>query len=552
MKDPESEAVTPPQAAGKDWHHDVFLSSAWHGLDAIRSGLAGWLEQRGYDAFVFEKFKEEAEWKALLPAACEAICLDHVRRSRLYVGIFRTTYGSSASDHTADMAFTDLELFEAFHAGVPMRLYLLADAAPDPRLTALLTVVETVVPGALVRVTSEADLRDRVQRDIDIHFGRRIPLIVPPSRFERYSRVLIVHRKADDDRDEGLRFLLDLYPKPMLPFDRDLVRHELVQIRTLQSYQARINATYRVFQRLFHVPWMRTHDHLDLWEDALGLWDTAAAWLGLHNLTYAGRLAADNTLVAVRTLTASAGEIASLAELMRKGETRTGTHEEWIKLYATGGALASGYYSIAKQAPRSLKTHYLAKADSWIAVAERTFAREPNQKREAGLASIRGHIFLEWGRGAEAIPLLERSLHLREEAALGASSVGEAKVDLGYAYHLAGRRREGERLIAEGLAELERHGSPGFLARAKRKVAHVYTRSWAFGKALHELVELKDLVETYGLNDQGREIRWMSRLPGFVLDSFRTRRFPRDDIPKDGDHAAEQGHAADEHKDARR
>jgi hypothetical protein len=526
MTDPESEPVAPPPSAGKDWHHDVFLSSAWSGLETIRSGLAGWLEQRGYDAFVFEKFKEKAEWKAHLPAAREAICLDHVSRSRLYVAVFRTTYGSSADDHTADIAFTDLELFEAFRTDVPMRLYLLADATPEPRLTALLTLVETVLPGALVRVTSEADLRDRVERDIDIHFGRRSPLTVSPSRFQRYCRALIVHRKADDDRDEGLRFLLDRYPPPELPFDPDLVRAELAEIRTLQSYHARINATYQVFQRLFHVPWRRTHDHLDLWDDALGLWDTAAAWLGLHGFIYTGRLAADNTLVAVRVLRASGGELASLAELMRKGETRTGTHEEWIRLYATGGALASEYYSIAKQAPRSLKTHYLVKADSWIAVAERTFAREPNQKREAGLASIRGHIFLEWGRGAEAIPLLERSLHLREEAALGPSSVGEAKVDLGYAYYLAGRRREGERLIADGLAELERHGPPGFLARAKRKAARVYTRGWALGKALRELVEVKDLVDTYGLNDQGREIRWMSHLPGFVLDSLRTRRFP--------------------------
>ncbi len=526
MEDSKSGSVTPPPSAGKDWHHDVFLSSAWYGLDTIRSGLAGWLEQRGYDAFVFEKFKEEAEWKALLPAACEAICLDHVSRSRLYVGIFRTTYGSSAHDHTVDMAFTDLELFEAFRADVPMRLYLLTDAAPDPRLTALLTLVETVLPGALVRVTSEADLLERVECDIEIHFGRRSPLIAPPSRFERYSRALIVHRKAIDDRDEGLKFLLDRYPAPKLPFDPDLVRAELAEIRTLQSYQARINATYRVFQRLFHFPWRQTHDHLDLWEDTLDLWDTAAAWLGLHGFIYAGRLAADNTLVAVRVLTASAGEFASLAEIMRKGETKTGTNEEWIKLYATGGALASEYYSIAKQAPRSLKTHYLAKADSWIAVAERTFAREPNKKREAGLASIRGHIFLEWGRGTDAIALLERSLHLREEASLDESSVGEAKVDLGYAYCLASRRRDGERLIAGGLYDLERHGSPGFLARAKRKAARVYIRGWALGKALRELVGVKDLVDTYGLNDQGREVRWMSYLPGFVLDSLRTRTFP--------------------------
>ncbi|MBW2075843.1 MAG: DUF4062 domain-containing protein [Deltaproteobacteria bacterium] len=543
MTDPESE---------NERHHDIFLSSAWYGLNTIRSGLADWLERRGYNAFVFEKFKDEAEWKALLPAAREAICLDHVSRSRLYVGIFRATYGSSARDHTADMAFTDLEFFEAFRSGVPMRLYLLADVKPDARLTALLTLVETVLPGAPVRVTSEANLRDRLERDIDIHFGRRTPLVVPPSRFERYSRALIVHRKADDDRDEGLRFLLDRYPAPELPFDPDLVRAELEQVRILRSYQARMNATWRVFQRLFHFHWREAHDYLDLWDEALGLWATAAAWRGLHGFIVAGRLAADNTLVAVRVLRASAGERASLAELMRKGQTRTGTREEWIRLYGTGGALASEYYSIAKQAPRSLKTHYLTKADSWIAVAERTFAIEPNQKREAGLASIRGHIFLEWGRVAEAIPPSRTKPSSSRGG--GARRILRGRGEGRPWLRLLPRRQasRGRAPIVEGLSELERHGSPGFLARAKRKAARAYMRGWAFRKALHELVEVKDLVETYDLNNQGRDVRWMSHLPGFVLDRFRTRRFPRDDIQENSSLRAEQSHAADARKDARR
>jgi len=297
-----------------------------------------------------------------------------------------------------------------------------------------------------------------------------------------------------------------------------------------------MNATWRVLQRLFRVPWKQTHGHLDLWDDALGLWETAAAWRGLHGFIYAGRLAADNTLIAIRILRASAGELASLGELMRKGESRTGTREEWIRLYATGGALASEYYSIAKLAPRSLKTHYLMKADSFISVAERTFAREANAEREAGLVSIRGHIFLEWGRSAEAIPLLERSLRLRDDAGLGRSAIGEAKVDLGYAYSLEGRRREGERLLEDGLADLEGHGAPDFLARAKRKVARVHIRGWAFRDALRELLDVKDLVETYGLNDQGGEVRWISRIPRGLLNrmSGKRSRPARGGPPHDG------------------
>ncbi len=83
--------------------------------------------------------------------------------------------------------------------------------------------------------------------------------------------------------------------------------------------------------------------------------------------------------------------------------------------------------------------------------------------------------------------------------------MGEAKVDLGYAYYLAGRRHEGDHLLTEGLSDLEPHGPPEFLARAKRKVAHAYMRSWAFRKALHELVQVKGLVDTYDLSTLARK-----------------------------------------------
>ena len=85
MTDPESEPAAPSPPAGPttENRHDVFLSSAGYGLDTVRSELAVWLERRGYDAFVFEKFKDQAEWKKLLPAAREGICLEHVIRSRL-------------------------------------------------------------------------------------------------------------------------------------------------------------------------------------------------------------------------------------------------------------------------------------------------------------------------------------------------------------------------------------------------------------------------------------------------------------------------------------
>jgi hypothetical protein len=137
MPNPNSESTNPALGRDRKQGPDVFLSSTLSGLKKIRSTLADWFEQRGYYAFVFERFKDRATWNTTLPAECEAICLDHVSCSKLYIGIFRSDYGTSANAHVADIAFTDLELFEAFRVGVPMRLYLLEDSKTDPRLTAL-------------------------------------------------------------------------------------------------------------------------------------------------------------------------------------------------------------------------------------------------------------------------------------------------------------------------------------------------------------------------------------------------------------------------------
>jgi tetratricopeptide (TPR) repeat protein len=160
-----------------------------------------------------------------------------------------------------------------------------------------------------------------------------------------------------------------------------------------------------------------------------------------------------------------------------------------------------------------LRHHYLLKADSWIEIAERTFQMEQNLRRQAGLAAIRGHILLELGQTARAVDLFELNLRLRQDAGLGAASVGEAKVDLGYAYFLSGRKREAEPLLFGGLEDLKREATPGFIVRAQKKVAKFYASRGAMRKAAKHLVEARDLCEKHGIRDQLRDLRLLKLIP---------------------------------------
>jgi tetratricopeptide (TPR) repeat protein len=486
----------------------VFISSVWRGLGDVRTRIYEWAIDAGYEPWLFEKAKPQAAWAALKAPEIEAICLDNVASADLYVGIFHTGYGSSATYHFAHVSFVDLEFFEALDAGVPMRLYVLEPFTPEPELRLLIQVIRTLLPNSIKSCQTEAALLDAIKRDVDRHFGRARAMSArtPAQHLKRYLRRLILTRRFHDDKDTGLRFLLDQYPSPSLPFDPDLVRSGLASVRALDSYGVQLNGAWILLQRLFHVPWLKHREYLKLWDDVLGVWDRAAAWYGLHGFTFIGKLAADNTMLAVRALLASRGETDSLKRLLAAGSEKTGAVEEWINLYGLGGALASEYYSIAKQAPNTaLRRHYLLKADSWIEVAERTSVMEWNLRWQAGLAAIRGHILLELGETPRAVDIFERNLRLREEAGLGPSSIGEAKVDLGYAYFLSGRRRDAEPFLLHGLDELKREAAPGFIARAQKKLAKFYASRGALRKAAEQLVEARDLCERHGIRDQLRD-----------------------------------------------
>jgi hypothetical protein len=67
---------------------------------------------------------------------------------------------------------------------------------------------------------------------------------------------------------------------------------------------------------------------------------------------------------------------------------------------------------------------------------------------------------------------------------------------------LNGKRREADKLMEEGLYELEKVKRKGYIIRAKRKRAIFYFRGGSIRKALRQYLEAEALARYFGANDQ--------------------------------------------------
>ena len=514
----------------------VFISSAMGGgLADLRQEIAARLRVEGAEPFRFEEFQSEVDWLRASPAENENICLGKIEWSDWVLGLIGTSYGGSGRQHLAGVALTDLELFHALRLGKRMRVYVLD--APDRafEVVALLEILRTVLRHDVVPVPNGGAIADRIASDFLRAIFHRRP---PSSREERrrfFSCVAATmqRRVTYDDQLTGLRFLKDQFPPAAKQFDPDEIAGELTRAERLRPHDVRLTALWEVLQPLFAVPW-HTHDRwLDLWDRCLSDWNKSAAWCGLHGLQFAGALSADNTLIAIRSKTAANGEVLTLAEILRRGERRAGDPVHWIRLYETGGALGSEYYSIAKLAPPTWRQHFLQKADNWCAVGERVDSieeqahLEPDLVRRSGRASIRGQVRLALGDSVGSLRLLEESLRWRREAMQDAESIGWAQVILGHTMYRQGQHAQGDHLVSEGLQALTLGRSPNFLVRAKKRVADVRLRQGRLLEAARLLDEAWQLAVTHHLHGQLVDLE---RLLPRTLRVFG-RRFRRQQSP---------------------
>jgi len=489
----------------------VFISSVYRGLDDLRHRMKEAAEEAGLAAWIFE---EVDELRGAPPQKSQKVCLDNVDASDLYVAVFHRGYGSSAANHLAGISLVDLEFFEAFRKQKPIRVYVLEPFDPEPNLAALIQIVRSLVPDCIRICANEKLLVTQFRRDVDSHQAAASPNQQWEDKriFGWFLQRLCAFRRRLD-QGVGLRFLADRYPSPSKQrFSRDIVEERLANLASLSNWHERLGQTWEVIELLFDVPWQdcRYSEFLPLWDQAFGSWDKSSAWVGLHGPLLMGKLAADNSLLAVRALRASHGEEVTLQSLLSGPPSKTGTLEEWVNLYSLGGAIASEYYSIAKMSALwSARYYYFKRSEEWLHCATRGLAIRPDPIHEAGLAAIYGHVSLGLRNVMDAVGHFERSLRLRRESGASAGSIAEAEADLGYAYIRSGKNREGEKLLLQGVEGLERAMSRGFTIKAKRMIAAHYARRRHFREALIQLAQVTALCKKYGIADRPQEDFWL-------------------------------------------
>lgn len=147
----------------------VFISSTFEDLEAHRRAVIDALTQMGADVRGMENFGAQ-------PSPVKEVCLQQVRDSQVYVGLFGTRYGTI--DRETDKSFTELEYREATRLGLDRRIYF-----PHPDLAIPARYVEDDAGKTQALNKLKAELRDAHTADYfkePEHLAERVCLALFP------------------------------------------------------------------------------------------------------------------------------------------------------------------------------------------------------------------------------------------------------------------------------------------------------------------------------------------------------------------------------------
>jgi hypothetical protein len=232
---------------------------------------------------------------------------------------------------------------------------------------------------------------------------------------------------------------------------------------------------------------VRIHDLGAETDRLLGLWNSSAAWYGLHGAHPMGCLAALNDLGFTRM--------------------QTGNGDEPI------GPRASAYYSIGgrMRAPMVARRFY----KQCLRLATTLLQSAPDNPSNALqlTASAQAQLArrLEPWRYPLALADFKASLDWRTRHGATAIAVGEAKAAYGHAlFEIWWRRREALSLVAEGVDIIKREPSgehSGFYFRAARRHAEMLSRAGKRDQACAVAVEARDHALAAQAFDQSRQLQ---------------------------------------------
>lgn len=418
-----------------------------------------------------------------------------VRRSSAFLVLLsKERYGTSikVGERQAHVSFWEAEIFYAALVGKPIQVFLLDDFAPDPKLAALLSILDFALPR---ESWSGPHSRSSVVRSVHDYLLAQLAtkrtLGATGSVRSRLTESFYTHRGLDAvggaAAREKLCFLDGHLHDPTVEPNIDVAKRLLATITEMQDEEKRLSRLWLVFRELSGSTIENPEDAslLPYWNSFFGAWASAGSWYGLHAHLHLGVLSALTTQARVRE------RMVSLASRDWQDEPT---------LYP-GGALASSRYSIARKIGRRKLKNRLLRA------ATRDLERELAEGSDdpANLYAIRGSIYRQMGRFSAGIRDYEEVFRLRKLSGASEGRLGEALSELGFGYLFCLRLFKGRDLLKEGVMLLSQGDSrAGFLIRAKRKLAIAYALTGSLRMARQEREEARSLAEERGIYDQIR------------------------------------------------
>ena len=384
-------------------------------------------------------------------------------------------------DELAQVSYFELELFEAALLQKPAFIFVLAGGEMEPRLAALLNLLAPALPGLNRVPMSEDQIYDQVLEIVDraSRPAQAARLKKRTASGQRMSDALTVSRFIPYDpttTPPGILFLGGGSDLSLTRPNLELAADAISRAEELISHHDRLSLLWIALRELMGAPLddPKSGEALPLWAQALGAWNTAGAWYGLHGHPLMGCLAS----------------LGSLAQLMLQ---LSGPDE------MPHGALSSEYYSIAKLVSRDLRGAMLSISRAHIDAAFIS-------GESSGKLAQRGSVRRAQGDARGAIEDYRRVVDLRRGSEHASQqAIAEGMTELGFALVFAGRRSEGLRLMEDGIA-LFADRPTGFLVRAQRKLGRAYLRAGSPLLALDTLSEAHKNAVITGSLDQLSQI----------------------------------------------
>lgn len=434
-----------------------FLASSWSGeaLTALRARIWARYEkdERG-QVWVAEQIRPDLDpTRGASQLEIADACLDAIEEARDFVLLDTGEYGSRLcfQDAFAEASFLEMELFQAALLSKPITIIFVGRAGEISPLGQL--AMQLVPHISTFRVENLVEAEDMLLRHFDGD-----SLGAPRSGLSKLLSQRLVETRHRDWRNTRLfdepQFMDGRICGPISGMaDLDVAAHFLDLAAAHSETNRILSRTWIAMRSLMPMHYAQTNDPaaLELWDRALRLWSSAAAWRGMHGHLWLGNVAVLGSLAQLRI---RSGKPLVDFELDNGGDVH--------------GSLASVYYSLSKRVPRRMGSKLLDRAEAYVDDGLKT--RDPVQRDT--LLPLRGSIQARHYRFRAAARDYQEALDIAVKRGREPGQIGFLLTELGFMELFLLKPRIARHRIEEGLAQMTPDvSSPGFRVRALRKHA---------------------------------------------------------------------------------